>query len=175
MTVFQRAFQIVVKEEGLLSVNPADPGNWTGGACGRGLCKGTKFGISAAAYPELEIDKLTLAQAQAIYYDKYWTPLHADSLPNSLALLVFDAGVNCGVSRAIQWLQVAAGCTPDGAFGPKTLAAVDASAGDGLGLCAEFLAQRLTWMAGLPTWRVLGLGWARRLCNLPYLSMTLGT
>jgi len=28
-------------------------------------------------------------------------------------------------------------------------------------------------MASLPGWRVFGLGWARRLCQLPYQSLTL--
>ena len=28
--------------------------------------------------------------------------------------------------------------------------------------------RRLLFMAGLPTWGQFGLGWARRLCLLPY-------
>lgn len=30
-----------------------DPGNWTGGEIGKGECKGTNYGISAASYPDL--------------------------------------------------------------------------------------------------------------------------
>ncbi len=174
MTLFQNAFHVVVGEEGGLSTNPADPGNWTGGACGRGVCRGTKYGIAASAHPDLDIPGLTLEQAQSIYRKSYWSPLQADALPPPLALLVFDAAVNCGVSRAASWLQTAAGCHVDGAIGPETLAIIQTKAGDGAALCAEFQAQRMAWMADLPTWRAFGLGWARRLCHLPYLSLTYG-
>ncbi len=171
MTAFDQAFRIVVGEEGGLSINPADPGNWTGGACGRGACLGTRYGISAAAYPDLTIAALTLDAARAIYRRDYWDRVEGDDLPPPLALLVFDAAVNNGVGRAVRWLQAAAGVTPDGVLGPRTLAAVGAKTGQGAALLAEFQAQRLMFMAALPTWRSFGLGWARRLCRLPYAAV----
>ena len=174
MTTFEQAFQVVVGEEGSLSTNPADPGNWTGGACGKGVCRGTKYGIAASAHPAIDIGRLTLDQARSIYRDSYWAPLQADSLPRPLALLVFDAAVNCGVSRSVSWLQTAAGCAADGVLGPQTLATVSTDQAGVVALCAEFQAQRLIWMCTLPTWRTFGLGWARRLCRLPYLSLTYG-
>jgi lysozyme family protein len=64
----------------------------------------------------------------------------------------------------------------DGVIGQKTLSAVDQAAArpDGLiDLGAEFLAQRLLFMTSLPTWRTFGLGWARRLCRLPYEALAL--
>ena len=85
-----------------------------------------------------------------------------------------DAAVNNGVARAVRWLQGALGVSPDGAMGPATLAAVDAQAGRGAPLCAEFQAQRLSFMAGLPTWRTFGTGWSRRLCALPFQAMQMG-
>lgn len=166
--VFERAFRIVIGQEGGFTGNPADPGNWTGGACGRGACRGTKYGVSAASYPALDIANLTLEAAAAIYRRDYWDRVEGDRLPPPLALLVFDAAVNNGVGRAVRWLQVAVGAAPDGVLGPATLAAIRGRAGQGAALLAEFQAQRLTFMAGLPTWRVFGLGWARRLCRLPY-------
>ncbi len=172
MDVFARAFAVVIGEEGGWSAERADPGNWTGGAVGSGALRGTKFGISAAAYPTLDIAALTLAEAQAIYRRDYWDRVRGDELPPPLALLVFDAAVNNGVGRAARWLQLAAGAAPDGVIGPVTLAAVAARAGEGDALCAEFLARRMDFMATLPTWRSFGLGWARRLCALPYRSMT---
>lgn len=171
MTAFDEAFRIVVGEEGGYTTNPADPGNWTGGACGRGLCNGTRYGVSAAAYPSLAIATLTLDAARAIYRRDYWDPVQGDRLPPPLALLVFDAAVNNGVSRAVRWLQQAAGVAPDGTMGPRTLAAVAARADQGM--LAEFQAQRLVFMAGLPTWRTFGLGWARRLCRLPYAAIAM--
>lgn len=173
-TAFERAFRVVVGVEGGFTDSEADPGNWTGGQCGAGRCLGTKYGISAAAYPGLDIAALNLDGARAIYRRDYWDRVQGDALPLPLALLVFDAAVNNGVGRAVRWLQVAAGAKADGVVGPATLAAVAAHAGNGAGLLAEFQAQRLVFMAGLPTWRTFGLGWARRLCRLPFEAVQMG-
>lgn len=173
MTAFDQAFRVVVGEEGGFTQLPADPGNWTGGAVGRGVCRGTRWGISAASYPGLDIATLTLDDAQAIYRRDYWAAVQGDRLPPPLALLVFDAAVNNGVGRSIGWLQRAVGVAEDGKLGPRTLAAVAARSGDGASLMAEFQAQRLAFMAGLPTWRSFGLGWARRLCRLPYAAIAM--
>ena len=173
MPAFEQAFAIVIGHEGGFDTTRADPGNWTGGAVGQGDLRGTNWGISAAAYPTLDIETLTQEDARAIYRRDYWDRLHADVLPPPLALLVFDAGVNNGVGRAAAWLQTAVGSVPDGQIGPATLAALQArvAALGGAGLCAEFQARRMAFMAGLPTWRSFGLGWARRLCQLPYQSI----
>jgi lysozyme family protein len=66
------------------------------------------------------------------------------------------------------------GVVPDGVIGAATLAAVDARSGGGAAVLAEFQAQRLMFMAGLPTWRTFGAGWARRLCRLPFDAMQMG-
>ena len=58
---FERAFAVVLGHEGGYTADPADPGNWTGGAPGRGECRGTNWGISAASYPYLPIRALTRA------------------------------------------------------------------------------------------------------------------
>lgn len=175
MTVFDQVFSIVVGEEGGLSTNPLDPGNWTGGMCGRGVCRGTKYGIAASAHPDLDIPAVTLEQARTIYQTKYWDPIKADELPPHLALVVFDASVNCGPERSLRWLQICVACAPDGIMGVATIAAVMHATINGSGLvCANFQALRLQWMTTLPTWRVFGLGWARRICALPYRSLSLG-
>ena len=174
MPAFQQAFKIVVGEEGGFGANPADPGNWTGGACGAGALVGTKYGIAASAHPTLDIPNLTLDQARNIYEVEYWHPVHGDQLPPSLALLVFDAAVNNGVGRAVRWLQAALGVAVDGQIGPATLTAIALSSGSGAVVSAEFQAQRLLFMAGLPTWRTFGRGWARRLTRLPYDALQMG-
>ena len=175
MSSFEQAFAVIVGVEGGFDGGQSDPGNWTGGGVGRGELRGTKFGISAAAYPALDVAALTLADAQAIYRRDYWDRIAADRLTPALALLVFDAAVNNGVARASKWLQSAVGAVADGMIGDQTLAAVATfvSTHDGAALCTEFLAQRLVFMAALPTWRLFGLGWARRLCSLPYQSLTM--
>jgi lysozyme family protein len=174
MSVYDNAFRAVIGEEGGFTANPADPGNWTGGGCGRGQCSGTKFGISAAAYPSLDISALSLDDARAIYKRDYWDRIHADDLPPALAALVFDAAVNSGPDRAVRWLQSALHVKADGVLGPVTLAAARNCAGQGAAIIAEYQAQRLVFLAGLPTWRTFGLGWARRVCRMQFEALKVG-
>jgi len=171
MDSFTRAFAVVVGEEGGFSAERDDPGNWTGGAVGAGVLRGTKFGISAASYPALDIASLTPDAARAIYRRDYWARIAGDALPPPLALLAFDAAVNNGPAQAARWLQAAAGVAEDGAIGPATLAAV--ARADPAALGAEMLARRLVFTASLPGWRAFGLGWARRLAALPWHAMTM--
>ncbi len=174
--VFAAAFNFVIGHEGGLSLLESDPGNWTGGSVGAGKLRGTKWGISAAAYPNKDIPNLTIDQAKAIYWTDYWLKVRGPDLPPSLALLAFDAATNNGPTRAVRWLQMAVGTQADGFFGPITLRAVMAQTETGpqrVKLCAEYLARRIDWMARLPTWEVFGLGWSRRLALLPYQSMSM--
>ncbi len=174
MDPFAYSISVVVGEEAGLSTDPADPGNWTGGAVGHGVCRGTKYGISAASYPSIDIASLTLAQAQAIYKSDYWDKIEGDKLPAPLALLGLDAAINNGVSRTTHWLQQAAGVPTDGVIGPATLAAIAKSmADDDDALLIEFQALRLFYMSELGTWRTFGLGWSRRLCGLPFKALPL--
>ena len=87
---------------------------------------------------------------------------------------MFDAAVNNAMGRAARWLQAVLGVAQDGAIGPATLAALEARVGQGASLCAEFQARRMVFMAGLPTWRIFGNGWAQRLCALPFQAMQMG-
>ena len=175
MSNFDRMFDIVVDQAGGYTANPADRGNWTGGTIGSGTCRGTRFGISAAAYPGLDITNLTVDAAKALYHRDYWQRIAGDRLPATLALLVFDAAINNGTGRAVRWLQQVAQVPQDGVIGPRTLDTIDHAAarpGGITDLCAEFLAQRLLFMASLSTWQTFGLGWARRLCRLPYEALS---
>lgn len=171
MSNFDSIFELVSGHEGDLTTDPADPGNWTGGAVGKGTCRGTKFGISAAAYPNLDIANLSFDEARALYQRDYWQRFGGDQLPASLALLVLDAAINNGTSRAVRWLQEVLRVPQDGVAGPRTLEAIGqlgATPGSVVEACSEFLARRLVFMAALPTWQTFGLGWARRLCSLPF-------
>ena len=175
MSVFQRIFGVVVGEEGGYTANPSDRGNWTGGAQGRGILRGTKYGISAASYPDLDIEGLTLADAQRIYQDDYYEKICGDQLPAPLALILFDCAVNSGVTKAIRWLQRALKVAGDGVIGPETLAAVKAYPAPSWTLCAEIIALRTAFLGGTAEWETFGLGWSRRLAALPYRAMQLVT
>lgn len=125
---FAAAVAIVLAHEGGYQAAPGDPGNWTGGKVGAGALKGTKYGISAASYPALDIANMTSADAAAIYRRDWWDRLGLARLPQPLAAKLLDAGVNIGMGEAVRCLQRAlhACGTPlveDGELGAATIAA----------------------------------------------------
>lgn len=110
---FNDAVDYVLMKEGFDSDDKLDRG-------GR-----TRYGISQAAYPSINMDELTLAQAKNIYHKDYWTPIKADRLPPPVAFFLFDMAVNQGVAAAAKTLQEASGALQDGKIGPATIAAVE--------------------------------------------------
>lgn len=160
MTTFDQAFALVVGIEGGYSTDPRDPGNWTGGKRGTGVLKGTKYGISAAAYPNVNIANLTLDGAKALYQPDYWQVCACDQLPWPLALFVFDCAVNQGQQRAKITLQQALDVTVDGSIGPVTLAAARAADAEHVALFMAGRALSYTHDAGFV---IAGRGWFKRL------------
>ncbi|MGH7068179.1 MAG: glycoside hydrolase family 108 protein [Acetobacteraceae bacterium] len=170
---FAQAVAWVIGWEGGYTDDPGDSGNWTGGAIGVGNLQGTKFGISAAAYPTMDIPDLTVAEAQVLYARDYWTPIQGDALPPALAMVVFDGAVNSGVAQSAEWLQVVVGAATDGVIGPATLAAVSAYPNGVLELCWEVLAQRVAANGCDPDFPTFGLGWSRRTSALAFQAATM--
>jgi lysozyme family protein len=167
---FERAFSITVGHEGdALDLTYGDDGNWTGGAVGNGELKGSRFGISAAAHPNVDIAGLTRDGAEAIYRREYWPAIRGDELPPPLAVICFDGAVNNGPSHATRWLQASVGARVDGDLGAETMEAIDrAASGSGVALAvASFMALRTDFMANSPKWRRFGEGWSPRLARLP--------
>jgi lysozyme family protein len=161
MDSFDDAFAALINVEQGFSDNPLDPGNWTGGRIGVGSCRGTKYGISASAYPDLDIARLTLDQAKGIAKAKYWDKFQCDQFDPRIGFQVFDAAYNGG--HPAQWLQQACGVKPDGDIGPATIAAVKAL--DPMKVIMRFDAYRLQYMAALDVWPSFGKGWARRIAS----------
>lgn len=81
MDNFIDCLAFVLQAEGGYSDDPADPGNWVSGTVGDGALRGTKCGISAAAYPKLDIRNLTQQQIEDIYRQDYFLPVHGNDLP----------------------------------------------------------------------------------------------
>ena len=171
MSAFTQSFEIVVGHEGGYTDNPQDRGNWTSGTIGQGELRGTKYGISAAAYPDVDIKSLTLDDSRTLYKRDYWDKIEGDSLDPGLALVVFDAAVNNGVGRAVRWLQEAVGVTADGVIGEATRAAIRAA--DATEALVGVHAARIHFMASLPTWATFGKGWSRRLAHLPHSAASM--
>ena len=167
--MFNKVFDRVIGHEGGFQADPKDRGNWTSGVVGQGELKGTKFGLAAMTYPHLDIKNLTVDQAKAIYFEDWWVALKMDSYPPALAYQMFDAAVNHGSGRAIQFLQRAVGTKDDGILGPKTMKATAAiNINDVLML---FIAERLQYFTEVKTWDIYGKGWTRRIVqNLRYAA-----
>jgi lysozyme family protein len=117
--VFDQAVAIVLRHEGGLTDDPADPG---------GL---TNFGFDARDNPDLsaeEIRSMTVDQARERYYAQWWQPYRWGDLASPLACKAFDAAVLMGAKEAITCLQRAcraAGSkvTEDGVLGTETVGA----------------------------------------------------
>lgn len=179
--LFLRCYRFTMREEGgFVSAAQAARIGDAGSA--------TNFGISLRAVVSLDADKdgkldfdldgdgdVDEADIRALdnfpekrqefYRDRYWSPVRASEMPWPWCLLSFDAAVNHGPGGAALLLQRAVYVTPDGAFGPKTLAAIRAAAPS---MVREFIAQRGVLFARLyakDTHRPI-LGWNRRLAQL---------
>lgn len=161
--MFYTSFERVIGHEGGFTNDKDDRGNWTSGVIGKGELKGTKYGISAMSYPNLDIENLTLEQAQSIYFEDFWTGNGIDLLPKAMQYQMFDASINHGYRNAAKMLQKAVEVDDDGIIGNKSLAAI--SQFDGLSLAILFNHQRLTFYTGIKTWNNYGKGWARRVAE----------
>ena len=158
---FLPSFELVVGHEGGLSMDRADRGNWTSGQIGVGKLNGTKYGVSAMAYPHLDIRNLTLRDAQDIYRRDYWNKARCDELPAGLDYLVFDAAVNHGVSRAVRFLQAAVGATVDGVIGANTIARATRAL-DQSKAVTSFCITRALFYTDIGTFQRYKNGWFRR-------------
>lgn len=166
---FDEAFERLIGSEGGFSKDPRDPGNWTGGRLGVGELKGTKYGLAANTYPDLDIEHLTLEQAKRVYERDWWLKIGADQIPPALAYQVWQFAVNAGMGTAKRAMQFAAGVAEDGRVGPITLAAV--AAADLNDLLMRFNARVLEHYASLSTFATFGKGWTRRVAqNLLYAA-----
>jgi lysozyme family protein len=145
---FERAFEHVVSIEGGFVDDPADPG------------LETKYGISKRAYPDVDIKNLTLDQAKSIYRFDYWEPLHCDEMPWPLSMMVFDCGVNQGLTTSAKTLQRALNVTQDGVIGKVTLAKAKTA---GTETCALFLAYRAIRYNDTKNADLYLKGWLKRL------------
>jgi lysozyme family protein len=169
---FDDMLDCIFGSEGGYDGNPLDPGNWTGGAVGAGVLRGTKFGIAAASFPTLDIAGLTQAQAAAIYRFSYYNKIGGDSLPPPVGLLIFDCAVNQGDGAAARLLQTSVSADADGVVGPATIAATNrAYSADSHGILREIAARRALRYATTGNLDAFGLGWMRRLARVFDLAL----
>lgn len=125
MADFHLAIGTVLRHEGGYCNDAADCGGET------------KYGICKRSYPQLDIGKLTMEEAAAIYERDFWRPLRLSEIGSQeVATKVLDSAVLIGKSRAVKFLQRAVqkaggGIVPvDGGMGPQTVAAVNGASAE---------------------------------------------
>jgi lysozyme family protein len=152
---FSICLPITLAYEGGFTLHRADPGNWTGGAVGRGVLKGTNMGISAKAFPNLDIKNLKLADVAPIYRRNYWDAAECGRYLPGADLVVFDGGVMSGVSRSITWAKsVKAGS-------------------DAKSFVAQYCDIRLGFLKRLTTFKTFGSGWSKRVASIRAKATTM--
>ena len=153
--LFQRAVEEILRYEGGYSHDSEDPGGET------------RWGISKAAHPEIDIANLTRKKAIGIYDQDYWQAAKCDLLPPIFAVPLFDGAVNHGVGLAVRRLQEALGVGVDGIVGPETIEAAHvASVNRPLQTLADYLARRAVFYSIQAGFYRFGRGWMTRLFNL---------
>lgn len=93
----------------------------------------TYAGISRKFHPNWQgwfyIDKGETPPSEMVrgfYKIEFWDKFQADSITDQkVAESLYDFGVNAGVKTSAKLAQIICGVTPDGAFGPKSLQAVN--------------------------------------------------
>jgi lysozyme family protein len=96
-TRFMQFLPFIFEWEGETFENdPDDPGG------------ATKFGIDQRSHPDVRIRDLTRADAAKIYW-KEWCEDGCNNLISPMAEVFFDTAVNCGIGRAVRWLEEAGG------------------------------------------------------------------
>jgi lysozyme family protein len=95
----------------------------------------TYAGISSRAHPDWpgwkkidagEMDAELTGMVREFYRQHYWEAISGDAINSGpAAWQVFDFGVNAGIRTSVKIAQLVIGATPDGVFGPKTLAAMN--------------------------------------------------
>jgi lysozyme family protein len=169
MDDFMKAFHIVIDVEKGFQDDPDDDGNWTGGKFNWGLLRGTKYGISAAAYPTEDIANLTIERAQFLYKRDYWDADRCGDIPWPMSLYLFDDAVNSGQRTAIRQLQAVLGATVDGVIGDQTISLAKTMTEEDKAL---FLASRIFDETKNPKWPEYGHGWAKRIVLLAQAGVT---
>lgn len=177
MSQFQSAVDMVIANEGGLSVDESDPGGVTNFGISLRFLKQVpvdnlrKYGIDTDV-TENTIKELNLPQAKAIYTCEFWDFFRFKEIEDQLlANYVFDCAINPNPASAFRFLQRAiwtyAGyekIKDDGIMGSKTIALANAY---GRCLIRSMMSERAAWYRSHANERYLE-GWLRRAYREPF-------
>ena len=158
--IWELAKKTTLKIEGAFQNKKSDRGNWTSGIVGVGECKGTKYGICAMTYPDIDIFNLTEEQAIALYKKDYWNTTKCDNIPDALSVAVFDYAVHSSPKKAIKDLQKALGVAVDGIIGNQTIGACNSKPIKEV--LERYFDNRLDHMIHCKGWEENCKGWVKR-------------
>lgn len=164
--VWELAKRLTLNLEGGYQCDPDDKGNWTGGNIGVGKLKGTKYGISAASFPDIDIKNLTKEQAEILYKKHYWHKYKCDYMPDALSIALFDYTFLSGV-RGAKDLQQILGVKVDGVIGNQTLCACNSKPLKPI--LNEYLNKRMDYILYLgekPKYKKYVKGWINRVNHI---------
>jgi len=150
----------MLQSEGGFVNHPRDPGGMTN----LGVTKATWESWVGREVDEAEMRGLTPENVEHLYKERYWDAVRGDELPMGLDYLMFDFAVNAGAGRAIKLLQTAVAVTPDGQFGPITMAALQSI--DPVTLIERFSAEKVVFYRNLNTFATFGNGWLNRVADV---------
>ena len=153
------SLKFVLQFEGGYDTNPKDRGNWTSGKIGVGELKGTKYGVAAFVYPDLDIKNLTVEDASKIYNRDYWPKIAGTYQPSGVDLFMFDTCVNNGAGRALEFQRKALDTTLKTA---NSLAQKAIEVPDKVAQIKKLAALRGSFYQSLSTFSTFGKGWMRR-------------
>lgn len=127
---YLKAFCFTLNNEGGFVNDKDDPGGATNYGISLAFLKDMyNRGFKAAdinldgIVNQKDIEAITYGLVQKLYRIEFWDKV--SMIPDdTLAIKVFDAGVNIGIKKAIQLLQQCVGTTSDGVIGPITLQAI---------------------------------------------------
>lgn len=154
---FQRCVVLILHEEGGFVDDPDDKG----GPTNFGITRATLARYRGKAVTTADVRALTEIEAVDIYRLLYWEAIDGDAIAKGLDLIVFDAAVLSGVSRAVRWCQTMLDVPVDGIMGPVTqqaLQRVDPSSS-----ITEFYDIRAKAFRATPGFQRFGRGWMARL------------
>ena len=159
-----KSFELMLKSEGGFSHLASDPGGMTN----LGVTKATWENWVGRRSDEAEMRSLTPAKVEPMYKKKYFDVVRGGELPPGIDYLVFDFAVNAGAGRAIKTLQSSVGVTPDGGFGPITMAAVQSA--EPQDLIERFSQAKEDFYRSLSTFETFGKGWLNRVAEVKEIA-----
>lgn len=163
--------------EGGWSNNPKDPG----GATMKGVTQATYDAFRHVhGLPLQSVRLIGTPELEAIYRHDFWNLISGDRLPPGIDLAVMDFAINSGASRAVKYMQAAAGLKGDdvdGDMGNISLSRIR-GVNDRVALVNDFMDARLAFMksakdkkTGALLWPTFGGGWSKRVAAIREKSL----